>query len=262
MRTILYNFLEHKKINGSLFYCFEYYVFCRDQGHDVEFVIYNILDVDFVIIKQLFSERYVFNLQYLSGLRQLNSIKDLHALDSIKTLILDVHTFERTFSFIQNDIVCFSNECNRKKRSSTKNVKYFGSYSYQSFDEEAELKLNFNIFRPLSKVKKDSIFISSPHKQDVLLPDKYQGRSFFVKDNNKHYENLFENFSTLYYCHGGLDTDNRLIPECFFYETEVVLELNNFPVDSVQIRYDKIKKYGVEVYNLTAEDPMLMEFLS
>jgi hypothetical protein len=149
-------------------------------------------------------------------------------------------------------------------RSINKQIKYYGFYDYQRFDHQVRLKLNFDIFKTLSKVEKDNVFVSSPHVNyaSIDLPQELKHLRPITKNKNSHHENLFELFESVYYFHSGLDTNNRLIPECFFYNKKLAIEFNGAFNDSVYLRYTDIKENGLCNYHLTTEDPMIQDFLN
>lgn len=264
MKNVLYYFLDHKKINGTLFYCFEYFVRARSLGQDIKFTIYNISDTDLEMVKTIFRDRYHFDHAYLDHIYGLNSIQNLYKADFARTLILDIHSFNRTYMFIRNDIFCYSNEGHEMVRSDVKSIRYYGYYPYQRFDSEARLKLNFDIFKPLEGKVENNLLISSLrfNFKDVTLPSKFRDKPVIYKTAFGHHENLFNKFDTLFYFHSDFDTNNRLIPECFFYGKNIHVHLNDNFDDSISRRYNDIKENGLLNYWLKDDDKMLSEFLS
>lgn len=264
MKNVLYHFLQHKKINGTLFYCFEYFVRARSLGEDVKFTIYNISDGDLEMVKNIFRDRYCFDHSYLDHVYSLNSIQELYQADFKRTLILDIHSFKRTYMFIRNDIYCFSNETHEMLRSDVKEIRYYGIYPYQRFDHEACLKLNFDIFRPIEGKVENNLLISSMkfNFKDIRLPEELAHKPVLHKTAFDHHNNLFNKFDTLFYYHSDFDTNNRLIPECFFYGKEVFVQLNGKFDDSISRRYNDIRENGLSGYWLKDDDIMLRDFLS
>ncbi|WP_408098561.1 hypothetical protein ACJVC5_06510 [Peredibacter sp. HCB2-198] len=262
MKNVLYYFLNHKKINGTLFYCFEYFACAKQNDPNIIFNIYNISPNDLEIVKNIFRERYVVPEGYLDDVKALNSISELYKTTYTKTLILDLHSFQRTYMFIKNDILCYSNDSHSMERSTTKNVTYYGYYDYQNFDHKTPLKLNFSIFRPIYNTGK-KIFVSSRryNYKEIELPIELQHKEVVTKAESTHHANLFEIFDTMYYFHSDFDTNNRLIPECFFYDKKIVLQLNAKFKDSIALRYEDILKNGLRNYTLDHTDKMICDFL-
>ena len=145
MKNILYAFQEHKKINGTLFYCFEYFVFLKERDPSVVFNIYKITAQDLDMIKDVFVSRYNFNCKILNDILPVNNIRDLAKLKNIKTLILDVNTLRQSYIFIKNDIICYANKGYQKIQSKDKEISYFGYYNYQNYGHKCRLKFYFDI---------------------------------------------------------------------------------------------------------------------
>ena len=262
MKNVLYYFLNHKKINGTLFYCFEYFVCAKEKDPSVIFNIYNISPTDLEMVKAIFKERYVFPETYLNDIQALNSISDIYKTNFSKTLILDLHSFQRTYMFIKNDILCYSNEGHSMERSQTKKVTYYGYYDYQNFDYKTPLKLNFSNFKPLAK-SGEKVLVSSRlyNYREIELPKELEHKEVVTKAESTHHSNLFELFDTMYYFHSDFDTNNRLIPECFFYDKKIILKLNEKFQDSISLRYEDILANGLTKYTLDHTDKMLCDFL-
>lgn len=268
--NIIYYFINNKKINGTLFYCFEYFIFCN-KYKQTDFLLYDINEKDLNFIKEVFKDRYVFDHTLLDQLKIIPSkISLLKENTYNKTLFLDVRSFRNLFPFVRNkdnDILCFSNDTHINERSKTNKITYYGSYDYQVFDKEAILKLNFNIFKPIKEkknIESMNALVSAPFIEPntivKYLPIKED--NIIYKENNHSHESFFENFDTMYYYHTTRDTNNRLIPECFFYNKNVHIEYNGNYDDSIFIRHEDIKNNGVEKYRLSKNDILISDFLN
>lgn len=265
MRTVIYLFKQHQKINGTLFYCFEYFLYAKKLDPNVRYAIYDISDKDLQMVKDMFQDRYLFDPDYLRDIISVNSIKALYDLDCTKVLILDIHTLENLHAFLRADIVCYSNDTHSMLRSEVKKITYYGFYDYQRFDHQARLKLNFESFRPLDSEKvQEGLLVSSRlyNYRDIQIPEELKHLKLITKKESEHHQNIFEIFDTLYYYHSAHDTNNRLIPECFFYKKKIILECNGVHNDSIYLRYADILENGLGNYTLDASDPMLRDFLS
>jgi len=264
MKAVLYYFKSHKKINGTLFYCFEYFVSARKQNKDVLFVIYNISEEDLKRVIEIFREKYLFDEDLLADIKGLNSIQDLFDLSLQKALILDMHSFEKLHYFIKGDIVCYSNEPHEMKRSDLKKITYFGFYDYQPHDYKERLKINFSIFAPLKqKAKTGKVMVSSRlyNYSEISLPDELKHMTCVFKHQNDHLDNLFDEIEAVYYFHSDLDTNNRLIPESYFYKKKVVVDYNGVFNDSVYLGHQSILQNGLEGHSLKGDELMLKAFL-
>lgn len=264
MKAVLYYFKSHKKIDGTLFYCFEYFISARQQDKNVSFIIYNISSEDLDRVFQIFREKYVFDESLLSSVKGYNSIHDFFQLSLEKALILDMHSFEKLHYFIKGDIVCYSNEPHEMQRSELKKITYFGFYDYQPHDYKERLKINFSIFAPLKKTAKTGkVMVSSRlyNYSEINIPDELKHMTCIYKHQNDHFDNLFEEIEAVYYFHSDLDTNNRLIPESYFYKKKVVVDYNGSYNDSVYLGHQSILKHGLEDHGLRGDELMLKAFL-
>lgn len=248
MIGVVYKFQPYNKLNGSLFYCFEYATFLRANLYLVD-----INEKDLALVKDILLSKYSAPVENIVSV----SSTQLYFLKLDATLILDVKTFYRCKEFLTGDIHVFSNEPHDMFRyKNGRNVTYYGSYDYQNYDVFNYLKLNFNIFDTLKK-QGNGVFISGAH-----IPDGYQypdpNRRVIVKKHDQGFGNLFEMVDTVHYIHSGMDTNNRIIPEAFYYNKTVTIE-DNAPhvIDSATLRYNDIIKNGLGNYTLTNEDEMV-----
>ena len=261
--AVFYSFKNFNKYNGTLFYCFEYYCFAKKINPKVVFYITHISKKELEEVKAVFRNKYHFDHSYLNDIELIKNIKILYALKLKSSLILDMHTFNLIYFFLRSNIYCYSNVTHEMKRSDFKNIKYFGHYSYQRFDCDVRLKLNFEIFKPISKSNPCGIFVGS--RQDdytaFKLPQELSHLVPINKDRNAHYENLYELFDTVFYYHSALDTNNRLIPESFFYNKKIHIKYNGYLQDSIFFRYEDISINGLDNYTLDESDLMLKSVL-
>lgn len=261
-RAIIYSIKPHRKINGTLFYCFEYFLFISQFEPEIDLVLHNCSDKCLQELLVIFNERYVFNQELIKRILLLEKLSNLHRLSYSKVLFLDVHSLELLGMMTRADIFCFSNISNNKIRYREKVIRYYGSYEYQSYDFFELLKFNFPSYRKISK-SEDGVLVVK-HNMDyrtVELPEKFKGRTILYKDPLVPIQSMFEQFSTLlYFQTNDLDTNNRLVPECFFYEKEVLIQKNGKP-DSVLFRYEDIIQNGLEKYHLSKNDKIISDFL-
>jgi hypothetical protein len=192
----------------------------------------------------------------------LNSVIDLYKLNLTKTLILDILTWVAVREFCTNQIHVFSNyEHDNFRYKNHRAVTYYGSYQYQQYDEYCVLKINFDIFRQIQNCG-NGVFVSS-RDQDYIKEhlDEYRtkfNKPVFLKKNYDGLGNIFEHVDHVHYVHNLLDTNNRIIPEAFFYNKTVTIENAGFSgADSIMLRYDDIKSNGLANYRLDHEDKMI-----
>ena len=249
--SIYYHFIKDKKINGTLFYCFEYFIFLNIYK-DTFFYIYQIGERDLEFIKNVFKKKYNFNFDLLDKIKPINNIKELYKSQGYKNIFLDVRSFYNIGSLIQNKCYVFVNENDKKypHRNTSKDVSFYGCYEYQDYDFYNILKLNFDIFRE---------FDSVPDNEEHFISAGKMGR--VTKEPNK-FINIFKEYSKFMYIHNIKDTNNRFIPECFFYNKDVEF-VNEIDIkDSSIIRYNDCKAGNLKNYWLSKEDKIIQDVLN
>ena len=248
MIGVVYKFQPHNKLNGSLFYCFEYAAFL-----DAPLYLVGVSDKDLQLVRKVFEAKYVIKPDNLVPI----PVTSLHALGLKKTLFLDIKSFYGCKEFLTNDIHVFSNEPHEMFRyQNERTVTYYGSYDYQNYDVFSYIKLNFGIFR-VPQVSGNAVFVSGPYiRPDFQYP--IPNKPVLLKAHDSGFGNLFELIDTVHYIHTGMDTNNRIIPEAAYFNKHITIEdLAPEIVDSVTLRYDDIMANGLENYILTNEDKMV-----
>lgn len=263
-RAVFYHLMSQKKINGTLFYCFEYFVFLN-KYIDTNFYLYNCTEDDLKMIGDIFVDRYNFNHELLDKMIAVNTISELYSIESDKSLFLDTRSFDNIFRFMKTECLVFCNDDFKSVRSSLKDITYYGYYDYQNFDKEQMLQLNFDIFKPLrNNEPTNTAFISSPHndsKEIVKFLDIDEDKILVKKPFEAH-ANLFERFDTLYMYHTKMDTNNRAIPEAFFYDKKVKVAYSDpTKIDSVKLRLEDCYDGNLGNYWLTKENLMIKDML-
>lgn len=258
---VVYKFKPHNKINGTLFYCFEYFKFLR-KFVDAKFYIVGITEQDLNLVTGILSDKYNTTVDNLIPV----TLTELYKIKLDRTLILDINTFYDCKEFLTNEIHCFSNDTHDMFRyKNDRTVTYYGLYPYQRYDVECVLKLNFEIFRPLQQ-QGHGVFISALDQKYVRIRMAQWKEQFnkpiTVKKSHGGVGNLFDYIDSVHYVHTERDTNNRIIPEAFFYNKTVTLEEPyNLPVDSIRLRYNDIVANGLGNYTLTDTDPMVQACL-
>jgi len=259
---VVYKFKPHNKLNGTLFYCFEYFKFLR-KFIDVKFYIVGITDKDFKLVLDVFAGKYNTTFDNII----LISTIDLYKLKLDRTLILDVNTFYDVKEFLTNEVHCFSNDTHEMFRyKNDRSVTYYGHYHYQKFDVDCLLKLNFEIFRPLTR-QGHGVFISALNQQYIRSnlsrwQQQFSPRPIIVKKSHIGYGNLFDMIDCVHYVHTQQDTNNRIIPEAFYYGKTLSIEEPLYSeIDSIQLRYRDISSNGLGNYTLSEQDPMVQACL-
>lgn len=264
-RGVVYKFQKNNKINGTLFYCFEYFAFLNNKTK-VRFYIVDISERDLNLVKKIFSEKYNFDEKIFGYITSIKATQ-LYQLNLDKTLVLDIKSFYGLKEFLTNDIHCFSNENHAGyKYKNERNITFYGCYDYQKYDIEAILKLNFDIFKKNGFEKKSGVFISSPNlkqleKNTSKYRNLYKDKEIILKKHAVGRGDIFEVVDTIHYIHTGLDTNNRIIPEAFYYQKSVVIDEETNVQDSTGIRYNDITKNGIRKYQIKVSDAIIKAIL-
>ena len=257
---VVYRFKPQHKINGSLFYCFEYFKFLR-QYIDIKFYLVDIAPKDLQLIFRLFEDKYNASLDGIIPISLINLYKE--KLD--RTLVLDIRTFRDCKEFLTGEVHCFSNETHDMFRyKNNRTVVYYGSYPYQQFDTYCILKLNFEIFKPLER-EGYGVFVSGLD-MDFIHNNLEKWKNMFNRPiiMKKSYEgigNLFDKIDAIHYVHTRQDTNNRIIPEAFFYNKKITVEEFCNVEDSIKYRYEDIQQNGLSNYSITESDVMVQACL-
>lgn len=176
--------------------------------------------------------------------------------------MLDVHTLKLLGDLLNCPLLVFANESNGLQRYKTKEITYFGHYDYQDFDVDEILKFSFEHYLDLNSVKDKALVVCHSMNYDkIKIPDEFASKEKIYKTPSFHHQKLHEQFDTLlYFQDGDMDTNNRLIPECFYYGKDVRI-FERGVQDSIKIRYTDIKENGLSRYQLSESDKLIKAFL-
>lgn len=257
---IVYLFKPYHKINGTLFYCYEYLEFLKKFYH-VSLYLVNITKQDLELVHKLFQEKYT------TGLDDIKSIGlfDLYRLNLDRTLVLDIHSFYSIKEFLTNDVLVFSNDQHpvfRYKNSRT--VTYYGVYDYQPRDKTTTLKLNFDIFR--TSRSQSGTFFSSRHPELVrtrysIYEQRGFPKPFYFKSQQHGLGDIFDLIDHVHYVHTTRDTNNRIIPETFFHDKKFSIDNEYRGLDSVRSRLNDCQRLGPYCYQISIDDQMIQDML-
>jgi len=252
---VVYKFKPHKKLNGTLFYCFEYCEFLK-QFADATFYIVNISPTDLIFVKKVLAEKYsaaVHNIVPVSATH-------LYYLKLDKTVVLDIQTFYDCKEFFTNEVHCSSN-INHPGYSYKDNrtVTFYGAYEYQKFSVFNHLKIYFDIFNPVGS--NSGVFVSCPNPDFLksYLPNiraRYTA-PIILKSGNAGSGNILSSIDTVHYLHVLIDSNNRIIPEAHYFEKNLVIEHLTDIVDSVNLRDADIRNNGIGNYTLSENDEII-----
>jgi hypothetical protein len=261
MIGVIYKWQPNNKINGSLFYAFEYYIMINTLKK-TNFYIIDIPDNDLKLVKQAFKSKYTEAIySYIDNLQSMRMVC-LYKEPLLKSLFVDIHSYKSTRAFTRGIHYVFSNEAHDNYRSKSGTF-YYGSYNYQIFDTRYYIKLNFDIFKKINTFGNNT-FISFRNKnlfnmEEILT--KYNITNPYIKSDKSVFDNLFLNINKVVYVHVLQDTNNRIIPEAFFYNIPVIIiELCNI-VDSTILRFNDIQENGLNNYYLKNNDKLILDLV-
>jgi len=256
--SVYYYAIKDKKINGTLFYCFEYFEFLN-KFIDTYYYIYDMSDEDLEFVKNVFREKYDFDENLLDKIKNINNIREIYASQNKRNLILDTRTFNKFFPLIKNNLYVFMSGGNayydektalNMPKSKIKNIKYYGSYDYQNYEIFEYLKFNFDIFKKFDNPKNGKKFISSCQMKEG-------------KDSKKPnlFYNIFKDYEKFKYIHDLRDVNNRFIVECFHYDRELEFINEIDEIDSSILRYDDCRDGNILRYKLDKNDKIIKDIL-
>jgi len=255
---VLYRFQEYNKINGTLFYCYEYYQMLKSLNIKASIIVFgNIKDKDQELILKVFDDKYVMN----DGIIFLNYRTKLyqHIIQSNKILILDTNTYLNIQDFLGKSKVYLF--CNKHiKDTNYKDSIVYGSYDlYQKFDHFDYLRINFDIYKPIINVD-NKIFISSPEYD--LIDNKYKkDNKYLIKQHNVTYDNLLSRISKVIYIHTCIDTNNRILVEASYFGIAYDIINHITTVDSIVLRDLDISQGNINNYVLSKDSSLMQSLL-
>lgn len=261
MNAVLYHVNSHKKINGTLFYCFEYYSLLKQYIPDLKFILLNTTNEDMSMIRDIFVEKYLIdNVECIN----LVKITDFARLPIKNLLILDINSYKKIkdFSFKIKNIRIYSNDTHEYLNKKHNHI-FYGWYNYQKYNFKTRLKL----FKQLHKTfehKGTKTLVTSLHGDftQILKKLNLKEQDVYVKKLNSHNPNLFENINKLIYWHSGnFDTNNRSLIEACLHNLKLEVYLNGYETDSIKERYDMIQQGNIADFWLDENDILIRDFI-
>lgn len=264
MNAVVYHSNSHKKINGTLFYCFEYYCFLKQYIPSIKYILLNTNIDDLNNFKQIFKEKYNVNESYYIDIINLTKFTDFVKLKIKNLLILDIHTYEKIKDFCGNikTLRIYSNESHKYLNLKHNHI-FYGFYEdYQNFNIKTRLKFYFEIHNTFEQ-KGNKLFVTSlnadiPYMLKTLNLHKNE---VYVKNLNSHNSNLFANINKMIYWHSGnIDTNNRALVESYIHNIELNVILNGHISDSIYERHNELLKNGLLNFNIY-DDILIKDFI-
>lgn len=262
MNAVLYHTNPHKKINGTLFYGFEYFSFLKKFVPDLKYILVNTSDEDLEMFKEVFNDKY--NTSNLNDIINLSKKTDLIKLQIQHALILDVNTYMCTKDLISTakTIRIYSND-NHDLLNTRDNHTYYGWYDFQPHNIKTRIKLYKEIHKTFKEHGNKTLVTNMLADNDWILTELGIDKSTVLsKLPNTHHENLFKQINRIVYWHNGqLDKNNRSLIESKIHNIDLVVYLNGHENDSIKERLDAINNGKVNEYYLDENDILIQDFL-
>ena len=263
MNCVAYSLVDHKKINGTLFYAFEYFVLLRDLGWNVKFLLLGTSAGDLDYIKSVFIDKYNFNIEYLKYIVNVQRYTDAHKLNIENVIMLDILTYNKYHMLLgAHNILAYSNDVH-DHLNNRDNTIFYGWYEYQIYNKKNRLKVYADIHKKYAD-KGNKIFVSSPDiDYEVIIKElSLNPKNILVKDNNIAHSNLFKKVGLIIYYQSRKDTNNRLIIESHIHNIDFILyNSDHFPFDSLVDRKNIIDSGNIDQLLLDENDIMIQDFI-
>lgn len=262
MNVLLYKQNEFKRINGTLFYTFEYFIFLKQYVADLKFfIITNSLLDD---IKNILTEKYAFDASILQDVLCISKLK-YYEMSVQNAMMLDVDTYENIKDFLgkTKNVFVYSHR-SHKYLNEKPNVCFYGWYDYQNFNKKTRLKFHFDSYKLYETLGDKTYLTHLNGNVDNIIHELGLNRdTLMYKMPNEHNKSLFKQVGKIVYYHTGcLDTNNRTIVESFIYKIPLELHLRGYTNDSVHERFQSIQQTGLKQFELDVNDVMIKDFLN
>lgn len=260
--AIVYYTKDHKMINGTLFYCFEYFIFLKRYIPELVFVVCNADDRDLTSYREIFLDKYTFPENYLEDILNFKSRVSYVGAKLKNILILDVHTYDRMLCFlgVAQNVLVYSNE-NHNHLNERENHTFYGFYDYQRFNKKVRLKLYPQIHKTYDDSKKKKIFVSSGNSPNEIYKDVYNNDEVIYKKNTTHLFEMFKYIKEVHYLPTLFDLNNRIVVESFIHNIPFKV-LGEKVMDSVQERLLLLEKGNLSDLSLDRGDTMIGDYVN
>ena len=261
MSAIIYSILPSKKINGTLFYCFEYYAFLKQYLPDLKYFLLGTPD-SLAFVKSVFLEKYTVDPALLDDVCLIT--RTALAVCKLKSLmVLDVRTHEQIKDFTKNiqQVRVYSN---KKATAGYPHHTFYGWYdNFQTFTIRTRLKFYTDIHTVFGdRGNKTFISVLNCDAKNVAHDLNIPISEVYVKELNTHHTGLFQNINRIIYWHSGhSDTNNRIIVESYIHNIPLEIYYNNHFSDSIYERATTLQSRGLQEFKLSLDDVLITDFL-
>jgi hypothetical protein len=256
MNVIIYNALNNKQINGTLFYAFEYYCFLN-KFTDVKLIIFNQEDPDFV--KNTFRDKYNIEESSIQDIIFIDKHTDIFKMKIKNAMILDLRTYSKLKPFLKNSkLRVYSNKTEKFEDHDTT---FYGFYSYQNFSKKTRLKFYTDIHKTFDE-HGENTFLSFLAGNGKQISNELRLSNAIIKSLNEHNDNLFKKINKIIYYHtGALDVNNRIVVESFIHKIPLKVYFNGHFNDSIFERTYELERNGLKEFVLDSNDILIEDFL-
>ena len=264
--AIFYNSITTKKINGTLFYCFEYFIFLKQFVPDIKYILFNADENDLKNFKSIFLEKYNFNNEYLNDIVIINRYTDFAKFKIENLIILDINSYNkiRNFTGTTKNVRIYSNGDHNYLNLKNNHI-FYGIYDYQKFNKKERLKFYIDIHKKF-KHTENKIFVTSSHPNvDFMLNslNLNDNPDIFIKYANEHNKNMFSKINKIIYWHSNnIDKNNRAIVEAYIHGIELEVYYNDNLNDSIYERHQELLKNGLDSFKLDLSDSLIIDYLN
>jgi len=265
MNALLFVFFS-RKLTGSIFNAFEYYLTTLESNPSFCLYFVNISNRDLEYLYSVFENRYdLEGIDYKKNIISVSYKKITHLTFKLnKVLVLDYGTVLSLKKIIipkEIIVICEKTELEEYRFSLKKpKITYYGEMPFQYRDIPYRMKLGFKWFKKLKHVK-EGVYINSPFNNDFSflknIPLPKNKPIIFKKD--EHLDNLFEHFDEYIYYHADkwFDPHPRLFLESAFYGKKITY-YNNFGIkDGSYYRYKDLMENGLKDRTLSKDDEII-----
>lgn len=276
MDAVVYVSKPLKKINGTLFYCFEYYTFLKQYIPDLKFIFVwgfsplnlwkNGPELDY--FKEVFKDKYNFDHTILNDIVAMTPIEYMKS-HVTNAAMFDVHSYKMVQDFLgrTKNVLLYCNKPDGKLYFGKRPERdtFYGWYDgYQFYNVKTRLKI-YKEMHKVSNTRGTKAFISSPNGDNLAIAKELNMKldDVYFKEANKHYNNLFEQIGKIVYWHtGSNDANNRMIVEACIHNMPIEIYTNGHEGDSVYDRKTLIEQGRVSEFFLTEDDAMVKDFIA
>jgi len=223
--------LKQNFLCGAFYYAFEYLDYLLKNNIDIQLILDPFFKSSF---RFLIEDKYNLKKIHPNFFKNIIFEKDeIYFID--KLIVLDSTSIYKLNKFHYN--ILFYNygddEKSLNRNFYKKNKKYFifGDKEMNcKVDYHYPLCLNYNIFKKYKEFENNT-------REEIFKEEKY------FKADHRTIKDFHRTFNKLYYGKNNVwERSNRLIPECKFYNKEIIFEFND-KIDSAQLRYGRPYDY-------------------